>query len=381
MNNNHQLLNIGKKLYLYSFGIGMFLIIFSTSKFKVTNNLTDNASVISLFIAIILFFISIFYTNYFTYSEIVFIIVVLTIGTVTSFISKGSEPFMMSLYMISSRKINPYDVLKVVFIVNVALFLSNYILFRAGILLDYQNFSINKHSFGYNHPNQMGISIFSLISISMVFLYTKRTSKSLINYLILFLQVPLLVLVFLSGSRGAEIATIITYIIFCILILTHESKKNLLIISVSVLVICLLFSLYTVGNSVNTVGSFLYTLNQLFTQRLQLNNYFYNNYGVSLFGQRVTYNLNASLSSNYAIIDNAYIKLIINYGISYTIFYLTYIFYLVKKVILKNEFALLIPIISFIGYGVVEQGFIQYWVNFSMLFGGIFFVLGVEENE
>lgn len=373
MHNRNQLVDIGKKTYLYLYGIGIFLVIFSTSRFKDPNFLTINASVMSLIVAVILVCISLFYTRVYTYDEILFIVVTVILGVGTTFISRGTEPLMMALYIISSRKINPYDIMRVLLIVNIFLFIINYFLFKMGILLDFQNFSIDKHSFGYNHPNQFGISIFSVITILMVATYNRIYQKGILKYGLLVLQAPLLLLIFQSGSRGAEIATLITYLIFFVLLVANKHQNFLFLMGTFVLMGAVIFSLYTTSSSVNTVGSFLYNLNQVFTQRLQLNNYFYQNYGVSILGQKVFYNLNATVGSNYAIIDNAYVKLIVNYGLVYTISYIGYIILIMKRVVLKKEVALLIPIISFIVYGLIEQGFIQYWVNFSMLFSGVLF--------
>ncbi|MBZ6001562.1 hypothetical protein [Leuconostoc gelidum] len=380
---NNQLFDFGRKIYLSFFGIGMFLIIFSTSKFQSANILTNNANKVALFIAIALVGISILYAKVYSRGEIYFIVTVMIIGTVTSYLAKGLEPVMMSFYIISSRRINPYDILKVLFIVNIMLFITNFMLFKAGILLDYQNFSISKHSFGYNHPNQMGISVFSVITISMVFFYQKRKSQNIIKYLLLLFQIPLLLLIQQSGSRGAQIATIITYLILIYLLFTRNREHSILLflMSISVLIVSLLFSLYTMSDSVNTVGSFLYNLNQLFTQRVQLNNYFFDNYGFNFFGQNVSYNLTATVSTNYAIIDNAYVKLVINYGVIYTVFYLGYIIFLVREIISKKQVILLMPMLSFMVYGLVEQGFLQYWVNFSMLFGGIFYAIRKSQHE
>ena len=141
------------------------------------------------------------------------------------------------------------------------------------------------------------------------------------------------------------------------------------------------FSIITFSDTVNAVGSFLYNLNQLFTQRLKLNNYFYHLYGVPFLGQKVQYNLVTTVSDNYAFIDNAYVKSMINFGIVYTTAYCSYIIILAKKIITKKELGLLIPVVSFIVYGVVEQGFLQYWVNFTMLFSGIFFSYGRSRGE
>lgn len=370
-----------KKTYLVIFGTGMFLFLFSTSKFYNPNILTTNSSIIGLSIGILLLTLSFFYSKEISAYEIIFIIGVLFLGTITSYIVKGSEPIMMAMYIVSTRKINPYKLLKTVFVVNLCLLFINYILFKMNILMDYQNYSIFKHSFGYNHPNQLGVSIFTLITISIVFLYQKINKNNIVKYRYILLQIPLIILLIQSGSRGAELATLVTYGMFILLLIFKNRVRIILWTSITVLLFIFSFSIYSMNDSVNTVGSFLYKLNELFTQRIQLSNYFYEKYGITFFGQKVEYNLSANIANNYAIIDNAYVKLLVNYGLVYSFFVLMYNIVLMKKVVDQKYFSLLIPLISFIVYGGVEQGYVQYWVNFSMLFGSVFFAKGVSNEK
>lgn len=364
---------IEKNTYQFIFGLGMFFILLSASKFINNNFLTNNSNVLAWSIGIILFVISIFYTKFYTVKEIFFVCVVLIVGSSTTYFSKSSEPIMMALYVVSCRKIEPYNILKILFVVNLILFLTNFVLYRMGILIDFQNFSFNKHSFGYGHPNSMGVSVFTLITISLSLLYKDYKEKKKITTWLLALQIPLIALVITSGSRGAEIASLISFLFFFLILVFGENKNFLYGLVIFLLVAMILFSIITFSDSVNVVGSFLYNLNQLFTQRLVLNNYFYRIYGIPFLGQKVEYNLVPTVINSYAFIDNAYVKSMINFGILYSILYCSYIVCLTKKIITKKELGLIIPLVSFIVYGVVEQGFLQYWVNFSMFFSGIFF--------
>lgn len=368
-------------VYLVIFGIGMFLFLLSSSKFYNPNILTKNSSSMALSIGVLLLILSFFYAKTISVYELIFIMGILFLGTITSYIVKGSEPVMMVMYVISTRKINPYQILKTIFIVNLCLFSINYFLFKLNILMDYQNFSIFKHSFGYNHPNQLGVSIFTLITISIVFLFKKINECNVVQYRYILLQIPLIMLLLQSGSRGAESATLITYSMFALLLIFKNRVKVTLWISIVVLVIVVSFSIYSMNDSVNTVGSFLYKLNEVFTQRIQLNNYFYEKYGITFLGQKVEYTLVPNFASNYAIIDNAYVKLLINYGLIYSFFILIYNAALIKKLGDRRYLGLLIPLVSFIVYGAVEQGYLQYWVNFSMLFGSVFFSKGVGNEK
>lgn len=372
---------IWKNIYQVFFGVGMFFILLSTSKFQNNNFLTENSNSLALIVGTILLVISIFYTRFYTVKEIVFVCFVLILGSITSFFSKASEPILMSMYIVSCRKIDPYKILRILFIVNIILLITNFVLFRMGILIDYQNFSTDKHSFGYGHPNSLGVSVFTLITISLAFLYKNYKEENILKIRLLFLQVPLIVLIIISGSRGAEIATLMSFIIFFLILFNNKDTRFLFGLVSFLLISMVVFSIITFSDTVNAVGSFLYNLNQLFTQRLKLNNYFYHLYGVPFLGQKVQYNLVTTVSDNYAFIDNAYVKSMINFGIVYTTAYCSYIIILAKKIITKKELGLLIPVVSFIVYGVVEQGFLQYWVNFTMLFSGIFFSYGRSRGE
>ncbi len=367
--------SIGKRLYSFVFVIGVFLVLFSGSRFVTPNILINIKNILPIAVAGILFFISIFYDSW-NVSEIMFTIIIGVIVVFVYFNTGVSQPIILFLVVISSRRIPTKVVLRNVFFMQSALLFINLFLNNIGFLYNYKSFSAAKHAYGFWMPNQLGATLLQLILIILIWSFDNKFSKNkkieILGYIYF---VFILVLLYLSGSRGGEVGAIIGILLYLIQKIAQKikfkiSKKFYLIIGITPLVATIL----TLNDSVYQVGSLLYRLNILLTTRIQLGVQFYTDYGITLFGQKIMYTLVASMGTNYAFLDNEYLVYLINFGLVSLLIYVIYFMLLINRAYADSRFGLLIALIAFAFYGFVEQGAGEAWVNFSLLFISIFLI-------
>lgn len=237
-----------------------------------------------------------------------------------------------------------------------------------------------KESFGFSLANTAGIMFLGLL---IVLLYFNRERTSWLNNI---LVVTFLVLLYETHARTSEIVAIIVLIIW--LLLHNKSvkefmEKHMTSIAMITILLAITFSILSAVSMRNIqIGSLLYKLNDLMSNRLQLGYDFLTNYGVTLLGQNVDYNTTSTATkwwdfSNFMWLDNAYLKLIINFGIIWLILYIYGIYRATIKAKLVNNPYFLIPLIGMVIIGTSESMMISNIYNF-VLFS---FVATFTRNE
>ncbi|EJO08406.1 hypothetical protein ACFIVI_00695 [Oenococcus oeni] len=293
---------------------------------------------------------------------------------VTTYTTKNSTCALDLAWIFILRKVNIKQFIWTILITNLILFFLTWLSYRMGSTLDFTNSVSGKHSLGFGNPNTLGQVAAVLIITSLIL----QMIKGINNISLFSLNLFALGLLYVSGSRGALVISFCAYIVYGALrknFLPERNQRILIFFYLFSLIFIVIFSFYSTGESVYTSGSFLNILDKIFTNRIGLNNYFMNQYGLSWFGQRVDYSYGSSigLDVQYAVLDNGILKSFINYGILYTlsIFFLSYL--LCKRMIRFEQNWILVPLVSFCFYGFVEQGFNSFWVNFTIgLLGSVF---------
>ncbi|MBZ1541213.1 hypothetical protein J6K67_07990 [Leuconostoc mesenteroides] len=372
-----------KSMHSVVFIIGSFLVLFSAGRFVVPNVLSQSGWAIQIAVSLLLFSISILYDDWFVYELVIF--AGLIAYTLVVFVNtKVAQPVFLVLVIISMRRITPETVMRNVFIVQSLLLIVNLTLYHFGVLYNYTSGPLSKHSFGFWSPNQFGVTILQLVVI-LLFLSFKgffHRRPLLIRALAMLYFGILLILLYLSGSRGSEISAVIALVVYISLFLVDKIGMSVLrTLYSSVAIIPFILSLVTLSDSVNQVGSLLYKLNQILTTRVALGNQFFHEYGISMFGKDVVYHFESSVGTTYAFLDNEYLVYLINYGIVATAIFVGYILLLTNKVVITKRYGLLIAILPFAVYGFVEQGAGEAWVNFSMLFSSVFFIKNTAVSQ
>lgn len=233
-----------------------------------------------------------------------------------------------------------------------------------------------RHTFGYVHPNTCFLMIFVLL-VDYLLLRHIYTSK------IKFLDVCVtLVIAFIfehfTNSRAGFLLIILFVIAFYL-----ESKFKVLE-KMKWLTKCMCYSapiglilsmvLVVVYEKMPVLGNML---NQLFTKRLSSMSYFFQQYGISIWGQitkRVSTSQALETGERALVLDNFYANLLIVYGLVFTIIYLFLHVRTSHYLVKKERYDLLIVLTVISIYGLVEGIALNVDYNyFIVLFGVVIF--------
>ncbi|QEA35201.1 hypothetical protein [Weissella soli] len=347
-----------------------------------TNNYTVSIPYLKYYFDIIVFlalisFIITFFSRTIKVKELVFIVLWLVISIITFITTKDVLVIANALMIISARRFSLKQMVQTVFFANLFSLATTLLLFILGFVSDNTNGTLNKHSFGLSHPNQLGAVLMVLILCSAYWFV--HGSKN-IKFILVILNVPFLLLLNSSGSRGGLLASLL---MFFILMLYYFKANVLYRIGLFVGIFFFCFSLYSTSTSVYTNGSILNKLDTLMTNRVRMNNVFMTNYGIKLFGQQITYTGGSSLMyyADYAYLDNGYLRNLINFGVAYSLIFYIFILSIMRKVNQLHLYSVYIIIIPMLTYGFVEEGFTSFLTNIVLLLTSVLFVSKEKERD
>lgn len=183
------------------------------------------------------------------------------------------------------------------------------ILYFSGVLADTTFLSVRgtRRSFGLGHPN-MFAAYYVLLMIQYTYL---KFNKIKVRELLLFMAGSIVVYNFTKSVTGF-VAAIVSLIILFVLKFFPLKRINSKAIVIGLICGIILFTAIPIIYS-----SQFALMDTLMTGRLHQANFYYEKYGISLFGN----NLNADLTSVYTdnILDMGYAKMLINNGLIYYI--------------------------------------------------------------
>lgn len=344
----------------------MFLSASSLKYINIISPLSNLKYLFLLFLIIRIFFISYKVKHFFLF---IFIGSLLAV----SYIKSGSTTLLISyILIISAKDIDFTKLLKVFISVLSVSSIFIILLSQANIIENLQIIRQDtgdlRYALGFGHPNTLGLVV---LLVCMSWMYIRFDNLNFIDYISWALLALLIDQV--VDSRTS------LYMILLLLFLTIIFKMfgNVIMkFNISKLLLILMFPLFSLLSIWFTVqydrtNPLFVLINQLVSGRIRLANYFYNEYGFSLFGQKIT--LIGTIESLYIpgaspqLLDNVYLQLIIRFGfISLLIFCGCYIF-LINKCIKEKNIALIICIILMAIYGLTEVYPINVIYNFTLI--------------
>lgn len=329
----------------------------------------------NIFLVLNLVFIVFF--NRYNMDEIIVTLVTLILFIIIKLIA-GVSPLLDLLFLIVAIKEVPLKkILKVYLSTQVISFtfilMLNYFgviparyVIRGGVM---------RSSLGFWHPNTAGLM---LLSILLLLLYFTKGFKKLLSLVVI--NIINAIMFISTDSRTSLYLIIITTLITVVTMFLPIKKSFFLkskwvvpILFMMITIVSVLLSvLYTQGNSIAIQISIM------LTNRISIGSRFLSEYGISLFGQKVEYNSPNYLNQvvigfEYRVLDNMYLKYIINYGLVSLVSLIGYLILISKKLSESELFFwnTYVPIFLFLGF--TEQGAFNYAVNFFMLFGVLLF--------
>ena len=219
--------------------------------------------------------------------------------------------FMDFFAIIASKNVSNRKIVRVLLYINLIFVLFHIFSTAIGIVANkkiYETFigEIRRESLGMRHPNYAAATIFWTLS---GYLYLNENKSRI--YTISLITIVTIISYFSTYSR----TTLILYI-FMILLVAIRNKKiqsfiirksKYIVVPLIILSIILAYRYNTLPSNMNTIK---YKLNNILSNRLQLNALAIKVYGLTLFGQNI-FNVNHEIFA----LDSFYISCWVNYGI------------------------------------------------------------------
>lgn len=295
--------------------------------------------------------------------EIIKIFFIVFLSLIVSLVSKEYGFLFFSFVIIGQKNIDSYKCLKFASYIWVIGFFINLILIFCGIkennpiyLYDENGITGIAYAYGYGHKNQFSIACFSSF---LSYLYIRNNKKNIIDVTIVY--VLLFFLLRTAKSNTGLIIITLSYFLFLIskikIFKKILHKIYLFVVPICVFGTLILTILYKYG--------YADFFNSLFTGRLNLQLYWFENYLFTPFGRQVS-NINVT-------IDNGYCSLYFKYGFFCFLIFIYLYQKLIKKLIHEDKECELILTSCFLVSGLTEGYFINPFMNVSIILLGIIF--------
>lgn len=228
---------------------------------------------------------------------------------------------------------------------------------------------VYKRSLGFGHPNTLGLFIAIIV---IEYFYIKFDQLNLGDYIFAIACIGLLNAI---GTSRTVLLLLPLFLVIIFLLHNHRLQRFLLgnvgmklamIFPAMIAASCYLLS-YLYDNS-NTV---LFALNRLMTTRLHWSNFYLMDYGISLFGTKISpvtsrmASMQGSTSSNS--FDMAYVRMGVQYGIIMFFLFIIALVIIQKYAIMSKNWPLLACNIYFILLGIVENHLYSSAMNIFLL--------------
>lgn len=321
----------------------------------------------SVFILVLLMVQIIFFQKY-SIKEIM-MISILALPIIVSTIISGNNRMMSTLIFIVAAKNIDFDIIaKISYYVGIVMTGAVFYLFFNGYIneVSFYRGQLLRHSYGFEHPNQLGVRIFLLVVCRC---YIRRKKFNFFDWLII---VGTAIFVNnVSNSKTSFYALIILAIITFLHILMIKvgialnTFTNILILSaLGCNILSLLFSFMPILRY-----PMLNQLDKLMSRRFSNCHITLKYYGVKLFGQNVQLIVNRPGVGKYYHfwLDNAYMSILLRYGPIVLILF-TFMYIRTMVILGKMEQFMLIEIMCLYSiYGVMENNYFSMSQNLFLL--------------
>lgn len=347
-----------------------FLFIFffyCAESFKIDSNslLYFSLFYLSLF-SIICQIIFVKYTEY----EILLMLFTFMITFYSIIIGEKKVLFIL-LGLFMSKDIKIRAILKMYFLCGITMFFAHIVLYKIGIIQDininfirkFNDFTVyERHSLGFKNPNHAGYFFFILITLFFILIKQVR-----IIYFILAFLLNQFMYTTIYSLTSYLIVNLFLFMTFCVKYMHVYKYLIFKILTCSVACFCFIIS-YIISYFYSYHYEVLEKLNLILSGRIELSNLFLDKYKVNLFGQRLLYNSDETDFINYAVLDNSYIKILLQFGLIPTILFLLCNFFLIKLMLQKKLYIESISICCMSIYCMSESFIFNFHINYTLIF-------------
>ena len=307
-------------------------------------------------------------------------VILIIIGVVSSIVCKNSDILTLLAFAISFYGMK-FDVfIKKDLWIRTIIFLLIIALCSLGLTEDvilYRSNGLIRHSFGFLHPNTFAIWLAGIV-IDIFYLSSKKckTKDSYNAWKYIFGVLSCVFMYFYCDARGAEICLIVLMIGY--LALQKENIRRicglfLVALPWILLILSIVATIYFGQGSKIALA-----INDLTSGRLAYANAFLRYYGVNFFGHNLEllgqWESNSSLLT---ILDNAYIRLLVQYGIVCTFLVLFMYSAMIKYSLHDNNS----KNISAIFVAILFMGLVEHHIFIIAVYPVILYIVRIIEDK
>lgn len=274
------------------------------------------------------------------------------------------------LLLLASKEININRVLSIVFYLNSFVIISSILFYTLdqflglNILREQLTFflyrgNMIRHAFYFCHPNTFSNFLFWTFMI-YVYLNFDDICK---NKKIITLQCLLLSFFIYTFPNTRNVSILFLLLPFLLIIYSNERLRNnslFKFVNTHFFMFLFVFSflcLYLI-NCPNFLGELIKKFNELLSNRILIGNKYLQEYGISFFGNYVSFERNIIvLGKINFVLDNYYYYLVIRYGIVISVGFCYIVYKSCINFLEKKDFSKLFVIICFLLYSFVESTF------------------------
>lgn len=330
-----------------------------------------NLLVFGLLMCQILFF------QTYTKNELI-MIVAITVPVVISTILSGQKTIMSSwMFIVAAKDADLDKIIRIAYKILLIMLLAIISICLLGFIdnVTLMRGNLERFSLGFSHPNQLGLRVFQLVACQC-YIYRNRMKKR--NYFFFIFAT-----LFLIRIPNSKTAYIVTSVLLCMLLLYEFIKvrkpeymklyeRGMLFGYACLNIFSILFSYIDVKSNF-----ILAKIDSWMSSRFSHCHKVWRMYGVPIFGQRIYVTEDerkmAGIQSRIWL-DNAYVNILLRYGIIiFLIFSIAY-FCLLKMVVLQKQYMLAIVLFLYALYGIMENGLYMITHNiFLIMFSALLY--------
>lgn len=307
--------------------------------------------------------INIIFIQKYTLRQVIYIFFIGSIVFVSALLSENTLLLRSFLLIVSAKNINLNKFINLDFKIRFICVITIMTLAFNGAIENFINYrdGIIRYSWGFEHPNQLAIHIMTLYLTSL-YLYNKSRMKNFIIFLI--------TLIFINNVTGNRSCVVVISIAYILNEMKFIFELNFMRkMSLNLPILCGVTSIVFAVLDINKYKLISY-LNDLFNTRVYNCYKFLHEYGISILGQKIEIigtKIASQLNITPKILDNAYMYILISFGIVVFIIFIVGYMILIKRIIIIKEYSILIIIISYLVLGLMETYLFYPFINFTIV--------------
>lgn len=353
MDISRKTINVSKMLFYISY----FLLI-AQSMTRWVNNIELFSSFCTIIIPILLLFSILAQVNKYTKNNVLLFIFLIIISFLSFYVSGDIAILYIVLFIMASKNLEFKKIVKFDLVIKLSLLCLVLFLYFRGMTEVVISYNVRgvRYALGFGHPNTLSVYVLGICSDIAFLTYEKRNLKW---YMLL--AIIAILINAICRSRGSVIGIIL---LVALSILIPKLKNNFAFQKIVIYLFPILFFLSILSSYLflNYDIDLLNSLDELFSNRISLMAVFLENYSINLFGNKFI-NYATGVTGTSYVLDNAYLSMLLKFGLCVTTMFLFMIPMKMKDAIKNNQDAIIICLISFIVFGLMENGFYVLFYN------------------